>query len=350
MARKLSELYAVTEASFTEHGDEVLRLWTLFDNDETPDQEKIDWLYLDNPEGQGAAFGLWHRPESHLAGIMCFSRRALHFGETTFEGCLIADLIIERRHRALGPFRLISEHAVKRALEQFEVMYSFPIVTTRTPGLGDIVERDIDYVDAVLPLKLSHYLKRRLPAPLAAVGGLLLGPLSRLPLSSAYRRLRRRYSQANVDSAFIDALWERVHNAGRLQGTRRADNVLWRLEQPPFRDHALLGLMDNDGQPAAMVAYQVGDDSIARVIDICWFDLEAAEAALVMLARELMVAGAVSVTVKHATCYAEFGSLLDHLGFRERRSRTLRIIARPEHADVANANAIWIQPLDNDYV
>jgi hypothetical protein len=123
-----------------------------------------DWLYVNNPAGPATVCLLRDEESGTVVGSTALLPRRLCSSGRILSAGIAADLMVDQRHRSLGPSIILQKGILERMAEAgIGVVYAFPnpksIPMTRRIGYRQVAER----VALVLPLRSESFLRERIP-------------------------------------------------------------------------------------------------------------------------------------------------------------------------------------------
>jgi hypothetical protein len=213
----------------------ILELWS--GHAKLPPEWKYDWFYLGSPFQTPTLLLLTHGPQvSHVGVAGLGTRRICVQGQDRTAG-ILADLIVEARHRTLYPAVLLQKQMQRTALLLHGIVYGFPNKNSKpiVRRLGYTKVGELIRYSRVLRhgAYLERYLPRALSALLGAVADRLI-PLYFVPRSVLFGAWQVAWVES-FDERF-DALWQRARDFNGLIGVRDSQFLSWRfLSQPGHR-------------------------------------------------------------------------------------------------------------------
>lgn len=222
--------YAVRESRPTEDKAAVVDLWRGNLGDPTRLLWKYGWFYEQSPLGPPLTLLLeWRAPGDELArpvGVATAGRRRFSRGGETLEAGVLVDLAVLPEHRTLGPALVLQKALRTEGLARAALLYGFPNAKA-APVFQRAGYRKIGMMRRyVKVLRPSVYLRRRLPALLAAPLGLLANALTRVGLElAALRGPALRWTGVDTPVAYDNA----APLLPLLRGERTAAFVAWRF-------------------------------------------------------------------------------------------------------------------------
>ncbi len=259
-------VYRVRTGSFDKDASAVLDLWKHgFDVQADAGLRKIKWMYQQNPAGQGVLH-LVEDARGSTMGVFCLGQRSFACKRQALRGATMADFVIAREHRSLGPALLLLKGAVAAGNETFDFLYGFPNERA-APVFNRAEYKQVGTIRRYAKLlRTRQYLRKRVWRTMA----LVLAPLVDVALLAgdgvAYLGARRRYKWRLSDRFDLrfDALW--AQRAEEYLISERSSAMLrWRMS--PHTDYRVITATARDG--GALVGYLVwrSEGTAAQVLD-----------------------------------------------------------------------------------
>lgn len=259
----------------------LVRLWTENLPVRGDPAAKLRWFYLDAPSGRGEAFVLCD-DAGDAVGCAGLATRELCFADRTVRAALLADFVIDRRHRSALP-ALILQRAVKAHTEgAYDLAYGFPnhnaVAVLKRVGYRELGRM----ARFVRVLRHAPYLARRFRrGRLGRAVALMLDPASAAvtALRSAPSLARHALCWLDDFDPRFDRLWQRARPRDLIACRRGAELLRWRFARAPGERHAIAGLVARRG--GALAAYAVvrgTPDGPAEIADAFGEDLDAFDA------------------------------------------------------------------------
>jgi hypothetical protein len=346
--RTVSSEYAIRKADLEADRGHILSLWSLIKSGAPPDERKLDRFYIGNPAGRGVIYLLWHAPSDSPVGILCAGRRDVLLDGTIRKAAVCGDLFVQREHRGLGPRLMLHRHVMEELLTDFELFYGFP--NTRAAAMvaneRSVITRTLSKL--ALPLRVTPYMERAVPKPVAGFVGLPGQLLLDLMLKWRLAGTRLGHRVVVADDAFLDRLWQEVASRGVAGGVRDSRFLRWRLDVWGAERFRIFGVAQKDGPPAAYVAFEVDADAHVRVVDALATDDESFRAAIALFALALKKEGARSIALRQITDAQGRLRALKRMGFIETGSRIVLMAGRPGVHERLAATPLLLDAVDND--
>ena len=324
--------------------DALVRLWTenLFVTGDLG--AKLRWLYVDGPAGAGEMFVLLCDDEP--VGCAGIAVRQLWVGDRPLRAALLADFVVDRKHRSGLP-AILMQRAVKRHVTaSFDLTYSFPndraVAVVRRLGYQELGKMD-RYVRV---LRHGKYLEGRYGRPLATrLAGAMIDRAKLAVRLARTRKLARSVElewRADVDPRF-DRLAEAMHGYFRVACRRDAAMLRWRFLRDANRPviAALVAKDSRELRAYAMVRGAPG--GLAEIVDLSG-DLDALGELLVLLVPALYQRGHTAVSFRFLGD-PRIAALLEAHNFSRRDPNRVVIVntglATPAEAAVIRDPRAW---------
>lgn len=277
--------YAVVSGDFEADAAAIVNLWS-----EQPDfgsraRAKLDRAYRGNPAGPGEALLLRVSDQPAPIGVLCLHRRRLWLGQHLVDARVLADYVVTRRQRSLGPALALMREGVRRATAQDGLLYGLPNPLSQavTRRVGVPVACDMGRSGKLLR---SAFLWRHRTgvagwgrvAGWAADG--LLNLVDRV-LGWRYGCLRR-WRRAGLDDLALQAVWDR-RPAAWLISQRSPQMLAWRFESGPGQPPWQIDIAESTtGQAIGYVVWRRLEGGVAQIGDFFVCDPGRRTAALLL--------------------------------------------------------------------
>ena len=336
--------YTVHAADLARDRELILGLWRGNLGQDARLAAKYDWFYRQCPYGEPLTLLLRHEESGAWVGVASAGpRRMLLDGRDAMAGVLV-DLAVLPEHRSLGPALMLQMALIDAGVKRFDLLYGFP-----NPKATAVFKR-VGYASLgtlarhARVLRHGPYVRRKLPAPLAAPAGALLDFVDRVRLWFRSGGLRARW-QASADDT-LAAVWSSASVGAGAVAVRDLEFLRWRIDASPLLDARYLVVHERGGLPVAWFACETREHSL-HVVDF-WSSQGTAGPTLAELAALLRAARAEShssVSVELSAA-ATAGAWLAN-GFAARESRPVFGRAREAPSDAATSHA-WLTTADED--
>lgn len=229
-------------------------------------QASIEWNYESNPisNARGSIL-LAGDDDNNRLGCITVLKREFKLGNDRKIASLLADFVVEKEHRSLGPAIALAKHAINTALEDTPFVYGFP--TTKALPVFKVIGFKIAgkltrYARIVNYRKL---LKSKLPVPLVGcIVGLIIDLFYSLFLVYANYRLRTRFTLTEVKtfSREINSLIDNSEFSSLVINTRNSDYLNWRYFDNPQHIYKGFVLTGRKGDIQGYYVIELVDDVI----------------------------------------------------------------------------------------
>ena len=284
---------------------------------------KHRWFYLDGPGGMADAF-LLSTNEGVDAGrpVGCagIGRRTFVLRGRPFSAALLADLVVDRRHRSGFP-ALTLQRAVRRfAHDACDVTYGFPnrhaVALHLKLGYRELGK----VVRWVRLIEHAPYVKRVVDRPvLTKAAGALLDDLTtaRDAVFATPKRITRRLVWGPPIDARFDALWDEVATRDQITARRDAKFIRWRHADRPAPKAELATLVARGSGRLRAWAAIVEIEDRYEIADFLAATAEDLSALLALVVPALRARGGSSISL----CYLGAPWVTDVLRARAFRPR-----------------------------
>ncbi|HKE49012.1 MAG TPA: hypothetical protein VKB52_13190 [Rhodanobacteraceae bacterium] len=311
---------------------------------------KYDWFYLGCPWGAPLLEAVCHGTDADWVGVAAIGpRRMLLDGREIRAGELV-DLLVDSKHRSLGPALMLQHAIFERALAEFDLIYGFP-----NPKALPVVKRVgyasfPDIVRASRVLRHAPYLQRMLPRPLARIAGFALDLADRC--GEAWRWLagsRLVSSWSNDVTPRMQELWNRTRPARGLASVRDNETLGWRFTQAAFNHARFLEVGAVRGGPLTAWFACQGDGATLHVRDFWSADATTglSRKAIHALIRAGRAAGYAVISVESASTNGAL-STWRAARFMPRSRRPIVGAWSPRVPEAARTGSIHLSPADED--
>jgi len=228
----VSEAYTIKVGAVTDNTQAVLELWRngFADLHGAAASAKLAQSYLDNPAGPGIFFFLESTEASGFIGVQSLVQRIFHHRNQVLMAGIMADYVVDPRHRSLGPALLLLQSSSACGRENFGFIYGMPNKKAQpvlkraglTP-LGMMVRYSKPLHSR--PFLSSRVAPRWLPwlAPLVDAGMCALDFLRSLGV-----RQPLFWTQVAADDPILDAVWTRADRSALTLAERSRRMLMWR--------------------------------------------------------------------------------------------------------------------------
>ena len=208
--------------------------------------DRYNWLYVNNTAGAATVCLLRDDDSGTIVGATALLPRTLYSNGNLLRSGIAADLMVDHRHRSLGPAIVLQKAILGRMGDAgIDIVYAFPnpksIPMTKRIGYRQVAQR----VTLSLPLRSEIFLRKTIPY------AWLRKPAAMLVDIALYLRPRRfnllprfgkeHFLSRDFDHGFDD-LWSRVMDRYALIGEKTATFLNWRYRDSPLDDYQVFGL------------------------------------------------------------------------------------------------------------
>ncbi|MEP7154311.1 MAG: hypothetical protein ABI905_00960 [Betaproteobacteria bacterium] len=335
--------YSTTVGDAAADAEKILALWrTGLDHNGMP-KAKLDWYYLNNPEGVPLTVFLHHTADSEAVGVAAAGRRQMRLGGKEVSAGELVDFVTVPDHRTFFPAISLQQDLRRIAHTQHAVLFGFPnpksLAIVKRIGyrcVGQVVRR-------VRVLRSSAYLEKYLPAGVARPAGALIDHLR--VAAMAFRSFARPGSvcawHPAPDSTF-DELWNRSVDAAVLTGLRNAAFLKWRFVDTPFESFRFFTAVSTADRRLLGYAVCSRDENVMRVDDFL-VDPHAGPAGRKLwrdLSREAFREGCTTVAVEFMGTKAQERQLIAS-GFISREHRPIYASIDKDQASAPTETTCW---------
>lgn len=277
--------YSIRPADLVRDRETVLALWQQGFPSTAHHPVKYDWCYGATPQGKGRLYLLQSSEGGDVIGVQGIVPRRWWVGGKTTPTGICADLVVDQRHRSIGPALALVRQVVEREQrgDDARLLYGFPNLKS------EALYRRAGYTKKGIitryarPLRLQVWLSRKgLPAPLAVVLGKIADLAFEGWLLLNKRRMSRRWRcvpATQFDERF-DAFWSRVSARVGPMVIRDRAYLEWRFGNNFAGKTQIMLLLTHDGRMDGYIVYVVNPDNQLTVLDFLADDHDAALSAL----------------------------------------------------------------------
>ena len=225
--------------------DEILSIWADHFGPLSMQGAKFDHFYRDGPFGPALIQLLRHQPDGELAGVIGAGPRPLLWQGKPIRAAVVAHFAVHPQHRALGPALQLQRALIEAARGRVDLLYGLPrpnaVAVSRRAGfsvLGELTRH-------AKVLRHGAYLKRKLPAVVAAPAGTVVDIFKQLPGRIAdLPSSGLQWHWAPHADPRMDGLWRGSRHAAALTSVRKHAMLQWRFDNAPT-DRARYLLVDD---------------------------------------------------------------------------------------------------------
>ena len=284
-------------------------------------EDRFDWLYLENPHGLARAWTAIDETNGALVGVAAAFPRRVCAAENTMLGYVLGDFCVHPGFRSLGPALQLQ----RACLEMIEsalppLGYDFPsntmVAVYRRLGVGP---RE-SMLRLAKPLRVDRQIASRVKSRLVARGLRELGNRA-LNWRSARPSARPSEEIALHDGACgeeFTILAAHLRNRDQLSVERTAEYLNWRFLGHPFQKFEILAARHKNVLAAYLIFAHAGED--ARIVDLRGMqDPELVRNLVLQAVETLRKRGVMTVSVS-ILAWHSYVKLFENLGFRRRES------------------------------
>jgi hypothetical protein len=269
-----SKTFSVFRADPREHREDILRLWA--QNLKTIPQEKLRWMYLDNPAGTAAVWLASDSCSDEVIGSLVLFPRRIFLQNRHWRAGVAGDFSVSRRYRMLGPALALQKAAIEACRQgEFDLLYSFP-----NPASEPVILRaGFRALGTVTHLSKPLHVHAELEPYLKSARGARI--LSK-PLDLAFQLLSKEtYCKrpgefsCEVLPAFderVDELWEKVASVSPIVDDKSRGCLNWRYAGCPYVRYTIFVLTRRSN--GEMLGYVVSrsESNRTRIADLLALD------------------------------------------------------------------------------
>jgi hypothetical protein len=337
--------YTVHAADVDRDRELILGLWRGNLGDEARMARKYDWFYRECPYGPPLTLLLRHEESGAWVGVASAGPRQMMLGGKLVHAGVLVDLAVLPAHRSLFPALSLQMALMKAGAQRFELMYGFP-----NPKAAAVFKR-VGYVPLcklvrhARVLRHAGYVRRRLPALLAAPAGWALDVFDRLRLRARSAGTRGQWLEQADDT--LSALWSPACAGDGPVSIRDLTFLRWRFDQSPLVDVRYLLVRDGDDRTLAWFACETRG-SVLYVHDF-WAARGVAgpsEAEVATLLRCARASGHTALSIELGAAAAGKGLLAN--GFVPREPRPVFWYPCGETLGAVAPSDLWLTAADED--
>jgi hypothetical protein len=262
--------YSVTRVDLEKHGDDIILLWKR----NFPDlpEERYDWIYQGNPDGEALSWVASEIGSGSLVGIVSLFPRKMKVNGKTLKVAIAGDFAVNQKHRGLSVgIKLQRAVAASMTPDDFGFIYG---ISNRK---AEPVQLRVGYSLLgkmnrwVKVLKATKYFKA---SPLR---GLVSEPLDFIMrnLSKETRCSRAEgytIQKLNSFDQRFDQLWEKASRQFNIIGQRSKDYLNWRYGKSPHRNYHIFSLIQKDDQEVCGYVVYYLQNNVGFIVDMLFLD------------------------------------------------------------------------------
>lgn len=304
------------------------------------DDQKFDWLYLDNPWGEACCWVL--DVDGDIAGVSSAFPRVVRHRKRELRGWVLGDFCVARQQRSLGPAMKL-QRAAFDAVDRGDVdyWYDFPSSSMMAiyQRMGEVAVGEL--VRMVYLLRADRAVAERVRNPmlaktLSAAGNTVLAT------RTALTKRARSFEVSSRTRAFggtTDVGFDLAHGVAL---SRTPEYLNWRYSSNPAGPMSILSVADGSD---TSIVYRNAEDSV-EIVDVFGArDEKALREMILALIDEAKAHDALSIT----TCLSSehpWRRVFGDVGFRSRETAPFVVYSR--EAAIADAAIWYLQSGDRD--
>jgi GNAT superfamily N-acetyltransferase len=253
-------MYTIVEADNRDYRDTLISLWKR--NFESVGEGRYQWLYEGNPLGMPSCFFLKDERESAIVGAISLFPRILNIGGQKIKGFICGDLVVDKKHRSLGPAVKLLKSAIQKCeIDHPCILFGIPNQLSE-PVLSRAGFKVLDNVNEMTQvLRLYPYILRHINVPaIARITAYSLDPFFRLrPAFLLTKKPKGHVVSLNGhikdEKAELDHF---SHNGYSLIGERHRGFLKWRFMEAPGTQHQIFTLLsENPESPECYIIFHM---------------------------------------------------------------------------------------------
>ena len=256
--------YTVHAADLARDRELILGLWRGNLGQDARMAAKYDWFYRQCPYGEPLTLLLRHEDSGAWVGVASAGPRRMRLDGREATAGVLVDLAVLPEHRSLGPALMLQMALMEAGTQRFDLLYGFP-----NPKATAVFKR-VGYASLgelsrhARVLRHGGYVRRKLPALLAAPAGALLDLADRVRLWSRTGGLRADW-QPRADES-LAGVWSSASAGPGPVAVRDLDFLRWRIDDSPLLEARYLVVRERAGTPVAWFACEAREHSL-HVVD-----------------------------------------------------------------------------------
>lgn len=255
--------YDVRPASYCSDSEAILALWFEGFDDVELDvmREKLGWMYLNNPAGEGLSYLLCDSASGEAAGVQCLGARNWRYGGEDFSSGIMADFVVGQKHRSLGPALQLLKTVVSEGKKSLDIIYGFPNRKAQP------VFRRAGYLELgrlsryAKVLRSRRFLQGRLRPWLIPMASCLIdwGFAIKRRLGQFSARIFIQGEWLDDFDQRFDQLWEEGRKDSSLVSERSVEVLNWRFFLGPNKQDWKIFTIKNNTDLLAYIVFMVVD-------------------------------------------------------------------------------------------
>lgn len=265
--------YSVRRAEITAEAEAILRLWldTYPNLDPAYARHKFESQYVHTPSGRGICMFLDHGDANSPVGVQCLGPRRFSFRKHTMLAGIIADYVVDARHRSLGPALTLLKGTLSVGHGALTFLYGFPnqksevIVRRlgmRSPGA---ITRFVRLLrcKSFAARRLNSRWKWLLPV-VGIIGDRLLAIENILRIMTQGQRWQ--WSEQEDFDDFFDECWQAGRRGDWLIAERSRATLSWRFPNGTPR-RISVAVDRGSGKREGYVVWHLSDNAV-EILDV----------------------------------------------------------------------------------
>ena len=226
--------YDVTVGDYSRDRKTILSLWLEgFEQiDKAYAESKLSWMYQNNPMGAGLVYFLRDRNTQSEVGVQSLGLRDWRFGNKQFKSGIMADFVVNKKHRSLGPALQLLRAVVAEGEQVLDIIYGFPNKKAQ-PIFKRAGYKELGGMARYAKVLCSkRLLQERVPAWLVPLAVLIVDSFIRLQGVSnmLLNSLTVKGEWLDTFDERFDDLWEKDKGREVLVSDRSAKVLKWRFK------------------------------------------------------------------------------------------------------------------------
>ena len=271
-AQELLMAYSASQASAAEARSTIETLWEQVYGGFS--SIRYEWLYLNNPAGTATVCLLRDEDSGAVVGSTALLPRTLCSHGNVLRGGIAADLMVDHRHRSLGPAIVLQKGILGRLAESgIDLVYAFPnpksIPMTRRIGYRQVAQR----MALVLPLRSEAFLRDRISHTGIRKAAATLIDIALYLRPRLYKPVPQSGQEHFIATSFdpqFDELWSRIKSGYALIGEKIVRFLNWRYRDSPLGNYAVFGLCSPGRQVINGYVVHSRQDKRMNIADFAW--------------------------------------------------------------------------------
>jgi len=297
---------------------------------ERTDEQRYDWLYNRNPEGEARAWVAVDEGSGQIAGVAAAFPRRIVYAEEMMKGYVLGDFCIHPVHRSLGPALALQRACLEDLSEESAAfVFDFPSAAMQAVYARLHVEGQERLIRFAKPLRADRKMAERMHLRFVARG--------LTSLANASLRMRDRFLRGTSNWTVTSQAgpWGKEFTKGARswsQATgccvaRTAEYLNWRYHEHPYRRYEMLTARQDDRLGGYLVYHR--EEQSLQIDDLL---AEGDDARRTLLLKAVAIGREHRVDTLSATWLSSHpgSQLLRKCGFRPRESRPVILLSLPQ--------------------